>query len=473
MDERTLETAPRDDIQGALALVICSAAGVATRPTPPQGALVIGRGQDCDIVVEDVSVSRRHVAVHAGNPPILEDLGSTNGARIGDVQLRRGQRHPLAVGMVIEIGSATIFVQRATPALLATAMGDEPSTQRMPRIPLAIEGAALKDATMARLYRLADVVAPSAMPVLILGETGVGKEVFAEYVHTRSPRATRQMLRLNCAAIPEALLEGELFGYEKGAFTGANQSKLGLFESADRGTVLLDEVGDLPLGTQAKLLRVLESGEVLRLGSLRPHHVDVRFLGATNRDLQKRVAEGAFRADLFFRLNAVTITIPPLRERPQDIEQLARYFVEQAARRMRHAIPILTDDALAALRAHSWPGNIRELRNVIERAALLCMDDRIEAEHIGLSNASLLTTPATSEEGGKPTPPPPSSGVSPPSSAGPLRADLQTMERQRIVDALERCAGNQSRAAEMLGMPRRTFLAKLDAYAIARPRKRK
>jgi DNA-binding NtrC family response regulator len=349
-------------------------------------------------------------------------------------------------------------------------------------------------------------IAASRISVLILGETGVGKEVLAEMVHRRSPRASKPFLRLNCAALSDSLLESELFGHERGAFTGAVAQKRGLLETANGGTVFLDEVGEVPLATQVKLLRVIEERMVTRVGGLSPKSLDVRFVAATNRDLEAEVARGTFRQDLFFRLNGISIVVPPLRERQEEIEMLAESFIA-AASRDRPRPPHLSREALARLVAYSWPGNIRELRNVIERAVLLAGDGEIAPRHLPLEKMSAPVTarvpsrsmvappgrrsapgvlPASPTAAAPPTlgpeagtdawpviadptqPPPPSVSGSTPA----LKDELAALERQRIVDALERCTWNQTRAARMLGMSRGVLMARLDQYGIARPRKR-
>jgi DNA-binding NtrC family response regulator len=338
-------------------------------------------------------------------------------------------------------------------------------------------------------------IAASTISVLILGETGVGKEVLAETIHRRSPRSDKPFLRLNCAALTDSLLESELFGHERGAFTGAVAQKRGLLETADGGTVFLDEVGELPLPTQVKLLRVIEERVVTRVGGLSPRSIDVRFVAATNRDLEAEVVRGTFRQDLFFRLNGITIVVPPLRERADEIEQLALNFIATAARGRPHP-PHLSRDTLARLLAYSWPGNIRELRNIIERAVLLAGDGEIAPRHLPLEK---MSAPVTARLPSRSVVPPPPSGLplmQPPASSGSmqippeagtdawpvvrdptlpppaLKDELEALERQRILDALERCAWNQTRAARMLGLSRGVLMARLDQYGIARPRKR-
>jgi transcriptional regulator with PAS, ATPase and Fis domain len=304
---------------------------------------------------------------------------------------------------------------------------------------------------MRRVHELAERAAAGTINVLITGETGVGKELLAETVHRASPRRGGPYVCLNCAALSETLLESELFGHERGAFTGAVQAKLGLLETAARGTLFLDEVGELPLATQAKLLRVIETREVARLGSVRPHRIDVRFIAATNRDLEAEVARGAFRADLYYRLNGITLTIPPLRSRLEEIRPLAETFLRQICRDLGRQPPLLPPASVAHLEAYGWPGNIRELKNVIERAVLLCEGQMLEPQHMPLERSVTESQKLTA-----------------PSSPS---AKTGRTERERIIEALAQCAGNQSRAAKMLGIPRRTFVTKLDAYRIPRPKK--
>ena len=325
------------------------------------------------------------------------------------------------------------------------------------------EGIVVADEAMRRLYDLVARVAPGTIGVLLTGETGVGTEVVAEAVHRLSPRAARPLLRLNCAALSETLLESELFGHDRGAFTGAVQAKPGLLETADGGTILLDEVGELPLATQAKLLRVLEERQVLRVGGLTPRAIDVRFVAATNRDLEAEVRRGAFRQDLLFRLNGVTLTVPPLRERVSEIEPMARAFLHATCHRLaRSREPGLSAEAVTFLCTYDWPGNVRELRNVIERAVLLCDEPLIGLDHLPTEKRSATLSASR----------PPPAPVLPQSSAPEaLRKDLQDVEKQHILDALAQCGGNQTQAAKLLGISRRTLTSRLTDYGVPRPRK--
>jgi DNA-binding NtrC family response regulator len=312
---------------------------------------------------------------------------------------------------------------------------------------------------MHALYEQVGRAARSTISVLILGETGVGKELLARAVHDRSPRAGAPFLELNCAALPPSLLEAELFGHEKNAFTGANQARPGLLEAADRGTIFLDEVGELPAAVQVKVLRVLEDRKVLRIGGRTPRKLDVRFVAATNRDLEADIAGGSFRQDLFFRLNGVSFVIPPLRERLTELAPLAEQFLAAAAHTLDRATPLtLSDEALGYLERHGWPGNVRELRNVIERAAVLASGDVILPADLP---AHLTRVTRVRAGGAAPAASP--AARTPTSNAG---------ERERIVAALEQCAGNQTRAAKLLGMSLRTLVNRLSEYDLARPRRR-
>ena len=315
---------------------------------------------------------------------------------------------------------------------------------------------------MIALYEETAAVARGDISVLILGETGVGKDVLARSLHDRSPRAAKPFLRINCAALPEALLESELFGYERGAFTGAVQSKPGLLQTARGGSVFLDELGELAPRLQAKLLQVLETREITALGSTTVKPIDVRFLSATNRDLEAEALSGQFRSDLYYRIAAYTAVIPPLRERREDILALAQEFARAAAARLGIAPTRIRDDAAMRLLDYAWPGNIRELRNVIERAAVLSEGRAIGPEHLPLDRMRgvvLVNRPATAPEVSEAVP------------VSDLSA-VELAERNRILEALAQSAGNQSRAAELLGVSRSTLLNRLDAYRIRRPRKR-
>jgi DNA-binding NtrC family response regulator len=309
----------------------------------------------------------------------------------------------------------------------------------------------LESSAMQQLYAVVEKVARSTINVLIVGETGAGKEVLAQAIHRSSPRADQPLICVNCAALSDSLLESELFGYEKGAFTGAIQARAGLIEAAAAGTLFLDEIGEMSLSLQAKILRALETKQVLRVGATRPRTIDVRFLAATNRDLEEEVAAKRFREDLYFRLNGITLAIPPLRERIDEIPSLAGLFLDRAAKHNGQPRPVLGPDIIARLQAYSWPGNIRELRNVMERALVLSATGQITAEHLPVEKTSRSLSGDAAAL--------PAVGLT----------TMAKLERQAIRDALVRCAGNQTRAAELLGMPRRTFCKRLREYNVLRP----
>ena len=603
--DSTREVAFSGEHAGALWITVASSAGVLTLPLPAQGDVFLGRAEDCDVRIDDPSMSRRHAVLHVGERVELEDLGSRNGTRLRGAQLTAGKRVQIGAGDVMSLGSTVVVLQSAPgdrprrilahgyfemylegecaraaaggPAfavarvrvgegavdavehLLAISLDPidqfaayapgeyevlmlqtdeatararlEDLTQHLTplglevttglavypahgRTPEEIVSAASPTArrpetrdpavastTLDRLMPLVRRVAVGTINILILGETGVGKEVMAQTIHRLSPRAAASMLSLNCAALSETLLESELFGYERGAFTGAVTAKQGLLETAAGGSVFLDEIGEMPPQMQAKLLRVIEQKQVLRVGALKTRSIDVRFIAATHRDLEDEVARGRFRQDLYFRLNGISIVIPPLRERTEEIPPLALRFVELSAQQQNlPTAPRISPQALELLLAYSWPGNIRELRNVMERAVLLSSNGVITpsdlpSEKMGRtlptrpsnisSNAiprmvdpaaSARTTRAPAVTGSLPVVPLPDEtaqlrrGYDDPTTT--IRLDEPPTERERIIAALEQCAGNQTSAAKLLGISRRTLVYRLAEYALPRPRRR-
>ena len=436
------------------------------------GVVTVGRATSNDICIDDASVSRCHLRLHVGDDVKAEDLGSANGTSIlhendglreetsSETQRRLVPNVPTRIdpGNVLRVGGVPMVLESKRPSTLGTLKMVGPQ-----------KGPLLLDPEMQRAYDLAVRTAASDISVLILGETGVGKEVMAETIHRKSLRKDRPFLKLNCAALPEALLESELFGHERGAFTGAHASKAGLIESTEGGTVFLDELGELPLGTQAKLLRVLEERVLLRLGANKPREINVRFVTATNRDLYKEARAGRFREDLYYRVSGMVLRIPPLRERPSEIEPLARHFLQAFCARTGSPQPELTAGAVRMLLGYSWPGNVRELRNVTERAVLLTEDGVIDESHILLEPKPMLSEEQLEplnyvDELEAPT------GVfnTPLPSAG---SGSREDERQRILRALELCGGNQTRAAESLNVSRRTLINRMIEFGLPRPRK--
>lgn len=315
---------------------------------------------------------------------------------------------------------------------------------------LVVENPRMQD-----LYRLAERIAPTNAPVLILGETGTGKDLLARFIAGKSNRPLARLRTLNCGALPQQLIEAALFGHERGAFTGAIKSTVGIFEQAQGGTVFLDEVGELSAGAQAALLRVLESGHLTRIGSEREIQVDARVIAATTRDLDAMVEQGTFRQDLLYRLNTLTLEVVPLRERSEEIVPLARGFLRAAAARWRGALRELSEEVEQRMLAYHWPGNVRQLRNVLERAALVCEGSRIELHDLPVSIAcpqALEREPiaaTTTPQGELKLP-----------KVG-LREALRLHEIALIQRALESTGGNQRRAAELLEIPRRTLVRKL------------
>ena len=348
-----------------------------------------------------------------------------------------------------------------------------------------------RDPSMADVLRLAERVAPADASILVTGESGTGKEVMARHIHGKSKRAEKPFISVNCAAIPENLLESELFGHEKGAFTGAVARRIGKFEEASGGTLLLDEISELDPRLQAKLLRAIQEKEIERVGGSKPVKVDIRLISTTNRDMDEAVRNGDFREDLYFRLNVVNVDLPPLRNRPRDIDLLTDHFLKKYAEANGVPMPTISEEAMAELRAHAWPGNVRELENAIHRAVLLAADgvvrpDTVQAKTPHPTPAS--RHPAAPEASGNKdatSAPAPRSGTDAATAAGDTEADaaheaasgsdadvahlvgrtVADVERDLILNTLEHCLGNRTHAANILGISIRTLRNKLKAYS--------
>lgn len=314
----------------------------------------------------------------------------------------------------------------------------------------------IKSDKMKAIFDLVARIAKSNISVLIQGETGVGKEVIAEAIHNKSDRSSKSLISVNCAALTETILESELFGYEKGAFTGADSQKIGLFESAKGGTIFLDEIGEMPAKTQAKLLRVLQSKKIMRVGGNKEIPIDVRVIAATNKNLEESISKGIFREDLFFRLNAITINIPPLRERREEIQDLALSFVGIFSKENSRSNLQITPEAMAVLADYDWPGNVRELKNCIERACVIAPEENIQVEHLALKVAQSAKEDKTQV------------GKSPATQVGDMKDLMESYERDIILNALKRTNFNQTKAAELLKIPRRTLVSKIRKYKITK-----
>lgn len=481
-----------------VSLVVYHLEGVETAVLSPGSAVVVGRRAPSDLAVPDASLSRTHArfTLAEDGHVLVEDLGSTNGVWLGGARVPSARIKP---GDDVVLGNVL--------ACLRVLGAAEPAERPVNRISTAADRAPIAGGpAMRAVLGLAERVAAATAPVILHGETGSGKEVLARYLHEHGPRRDRPMVCVNCAAIPAQLVESTLFGHEKGAFTGAGQRQKGVFEEADGGTVLLDEIGELPPPAQAALLRVLETRRFSRVGSVKEVAVDVRVVAATHRDLAAMCADGRFRADLYYRLNTVVLAIPPLRDRPEDIEPLALRFLEDmsAGRPLR-----LAPDALALLLAHPFPGNVRELRNAIEHAVVVATGDtitpldlppalhrdgspqRAEPPQRDAANGSTLHVSKT--DGPSPTalPPPPAMPRPPPSSppaaglsspadssrseapsrSSDLRSHLQAYEAQILFETLQATGWNQSEAARRLGVPIRTLSHKVKALGLRKPEK--
>ncbi len=409
-----------------------------------QGTFRIGREKKTnDIAITDSSVSRNH-AILTVNPQLtIQDLGSSNGTflRKGekdvDCTARQQEHHyqgetfSVELGDRISFGSVVSIVQKAKPAKDL----DAPADNSWAHVPV------VRDPAMLALYdEINDIVQSSTrMSILILGDTGVGKEVLAETIHRMSPCAHKPFVAVSCGALSETLIESELFGHKKGAFTGATYDAPGYFEKAHTGTLFLDEIGEVSLNVQAKLLRVLETRSVTRIGATDARSVDVRIIAATNSKLEECVARGTFRRDLYFRLRGFELVIPPLASRPLDIIPLAEAFLADACREVgQDCVPTLSPDALRALQQHPYTGNVRELRNAMHEALARCRNGIIMLENLPAQISGLKRPPVVRN----------GDAVQPPGGLS---------QRQRIERALYECGGNITRAAKLLGISPRTL----------------
>ncbi len=403
--------------------------------------------------------------IGARNRPVLAEMGiqsacllpmSARAHRIGAIVVGRLRGEPFSDADVDILAAATGQIAFAVENALAfqeiAALRDKLALEKVYleeelRSQYDFEEIVGESPALKAVLAQVETVGPTSSTVLIRGETGTGKELIARAIHELSPRKARTLVKMNCAAIPTGLLESELFGHERGAFTGAIAQKIGRFELADGGTLFLDEVGDIPLELQPKLLRVLQEQEFERLGSTRTKRADVRIVAATHRSLEEMVAAGTFRSDLYYRLNVFPIVLPPLRERREDIPRLVRYFVQKFARGMNKMIDTIPSEAMSALAAYDWPGNVRELENAIERAVIL-------------TSGSVLQVPVA-ELRRRSSAPPPAEGT------------LEATEREAILKALREShwvIGGPAGAARRLGIKRTTLHSRMEKLGIVRPK---
>jgi DNA-binding NtrC family response regulator len=402
-------------------------------------------------------VDDRHLAV------LMPELGP-------DAARAAAERFLAAIDRAASVGLAMCPTDACTAdALLAAARaaagggGVREASKCIETLEFAGTTALVADAAMIQIYELIKRLASSDIAVLISGETGVGKENVAHALHHWSRRAAQPFVAINCASIPEALVESELFGYERGAFTSAVTTKIGHLEAARGGTVFFDELGELPLSAQAKLLRALESRRIIRLGARKEEAIDVRIIAATNRKLETEVKEGRFREDLFFRIGGAKVVIPPLRERPREVAMLARCFLERACVATDRAVPELSPATLAVLARHRWPGNVRELKNEMEYVAATVTELVVEPWH--LSDRIDVAPDAGARQ---PRPSPASqAGAADAARFRPISEELRDLERRRMLEALSAAGGVQKRAAELIQMPLRTFTLKYKQYRLS------
>jgi DNA-binding NtrC family response regulator len=408
-------------------------AGGRERTIPVTSAgVVVGKDPTCDAPIDDPFVSARHLRIEPrGAGWALADLGSTNGTFISGARVDRAG---LPLGVPVQLGDAELVL--------------EPRDLAEPRPVGTFEGMVSGDPAMRQVFELVERVAASDAAATILGETGTGKELVARALHARSPRRDGPFVPVNCSAIAESLIESELFGHEKGAFSGAERMRKGAFEEADRGTIFLDEIGELPLDLQPKLLRVLELGEVKRVGASRPITVNVRIVAATHRDLRAQVRAGKFREDLFYRLCVVPITVPPLRQRRGDVRALAEAFLERAS--PRGLFLRWSPEALARLEGYDWPGNVRQLRNVVQRALLFRGEGAVIPPG-AVTFEDTRTTPADTGDD---------------DTMYVRGLSLEEIEREAIRLSLRRNAGKRSAVVKELQIAKSTVMKRIGQWGL-------
>lgn len=437
------------------------------------GLHILRSGEGADLVMIDIKL------------PIPKFMRSLRDERINTPVVACGvENNPDAAVAAIKAGAKEYIPLPPNPELIAAVL--EAVTEEDNSV-------VFHDPVMAATLKLADQIAPSDATVLVTGESGTGKEVIAHYVHSKSKRQKEKFVSVNCAAIPDNLLESELFGHEKGAFTGAVARRIGKFEEANGGTLLLDEISEMDMRMQAKLLRAIQEREIDRVGGSQPVKVDIRMIATSNRDLEKHVQDGNFREDLYFRLNVFNLQLPPLRARPGDIEALANHFNKKYSEANGTDLRPISTDAMDKLKRHGWRGNVRELENTLHRAVLLAGPSEIDETAIMLTGETMATgavdnAPPPFGGAAAPSSPPPTASAPPPLSsesapasapggaAGGIAESGETgaplvgrtvaeVERQLIINTLQHCLGNRTHAANILGISIRTLRNKLKAYS--------
>ncbi|WP_437282673.1 sigma 54-interacting transcriptional regulator [Sorangium sp. So ce375] len=471
--------------QPQVLLIIYHQHGAETVPLTEGIGVVIGRDPSADVAIPERSLSRRHARFTFQRGDVLiEDLGSTNGTFLSGQRIEQGVLKPGDEVMLGEItASLRVIASAELPVLNLDALDgrrDLPERRKLPSIhnlvggptpaggvrAVSDDGLVMRSPAMRPVLETAMRLARSSAPVLLQGETGTGKDVLARLIHEAGPRHKKQMIRVGCSGVPAQLLESTLFGHEADAFPGATHAEEGVFETYAGGTVVLDEIGDLPPSSQAALLRLLDTGRMVRLGSTKEIEVDVRVVATTYRDLEAMCEAGTFRSDLLYRLNGVPLRIPPLCERREDIGPLAQRFLRQANEVHRRNVRSLDPETLALLEQYPWPGNVRELRSAIERAVVIARGHVITPLDLPESIHSLSARKRS-------TPPPDRPVVElagPPSSASPmgLKAQMDRLETEIILDALRGTNGNLAMAARRLRMPLRTLQEKIASHGLKR-----
>ncbi len=425
------------DLLEALCATLELAGYTALAADAGDAALAILKKQQVGLVVSDVQMK------HMDGFALLREIKTLNPALPVLLMTAYGDIERAVAAM--RAGACDYLIKPFEPVNLASYV----ARYLLPTVEQGTDGVIALDPRTSALLSLALRVAQSSATIMLTGESGSGKEVVARFIHRHSPRAGQPFVAINCAAIPENLLEATLFGYEKGAFTGASQSQPGKFEQAQGGTLLLDEVSEMPLGLQAKLLRVLQEREVERVGGRKAIALDIRLLATSNRDMAAMVASGGFREDLYYRLNVFPMLIPPLRERPLDIVPLAQRILDSNAGRTEQRTLQLAPSTVARLMQHTWPGNVRELENVIQRAMILAQGDVIEAEDLNLPQVE-VGAEVTEKHG----------------DAAGTQMDMKMLERAYIMETLHAVNGSRKLAVQRLGISERTLRYKLQQYRL-------